>query len=469
MKKLTWLLFAAMALTGLAAPSAQAQRRQEEFFQRSMFFERDIRERLEAVTPTDQKALIEYGGFYSPSYTYFTDLGGKHGHQTLQDLRLWTRIQVDQVHTVFARLRMDYIDFAAGDSNGFRGHDLQGPNLDVGYYELNLTGAMDKYFHQKWPVQAAVRGGRQYIEVGRGIAMGQILDAGLFTVETKDFYFKGFAGRSISSQDNIDTAAPDFTHSRRMFYGGEARYLGIEHHEPYALFVFQDDQTRERPNVPGQDFRYDSQYYGVGSRGDVVQNLRYGVESLWQFGQSAPFPSVSEDERIRAYAFDAELAYYIQHALKPVVSMEYGYASGDGDRASATTTILGNTPGTNDNQFQGFGYVNSGLALGARFSNLQFLRLGTRMTPYDNKAGWGRIDVGGDYYFLFKADKDGPISDFRANKTSGDVGQEIDIYLEWRILSDLAWSIRYGHFFPGQAYANRDGRDFLFTGFNFSF
>jgi len=41
--------------------------------------------------------------------------------------------------------------------------------------------------------------------------------------------------------------------------------------------------------------------------------------------------------------------------------------------------------------------------------------------------------------------------------------------LEWRILSDLAWTIRYGRFFPGQAYADRDPRDFLYTALNFSF
>jgi len=74
-----------------------------------------------------------------------------------------------------------------------------------------------------------------------------------------------------------------------------------------------------------------------------------------------------------------------------------------------------------------------------------------------------------DYYWLFKADADGPISDFRANDTSGDVGQEVDVFLEWRIFSDLSWTFRYGRFFPGQAYGDRQPRDFLYTGLNVSF
>jgi len=91
------------------------------------------------------------------------------------------------------------------------------------------------------------------------------------------------------------------------------------------------------------------------------------------------------------------------------------------------------------------------------------------VTPYENKAALGRVDVGLDYYFLFKADDRGPISDFRANRRSADVGNEVDLFVEWRILSDLSWTLRYGRFFPGAAYSDRDPRDFLFTALNFSF
>jgi len=468
MKRLTGMLVAGVALGVLAAPCL-AQPRPEEVFQRTMFLERDIRERLEREVPPEQKALIEWGGFYIPSYTYYDDIDGGHAHLTRQDLRVWTQVYLDEVHRIFARMQLNYIDFAAGDARGFRQHDLVGPNLEIGYYELNLTAAADKYWGQKWPVQVIGRGGRQYIEVGRGIALGKILDAGLFEIHAKDFSFMGFAGRSIESEDNTDRSTPGFTRSRRTFYGGEVQVTRFERHQPYAFFVFQRDWSEEKPYTMFQDYRYDSQYYGIGSRGSLAPKLRYEVEALWEKGRSVANLQQDADEPIRACAFDAEVNYYMDHPLRPVFTGEYGYASGDGDRGRATTAFLGNTMWTKDNAFQGFGYVNSGLALGARFTNLQFARLGGRFTPYEKKMEAGRIDVGADYYFLFKTDKDGPISDFRARDTSGDVGQEIDVFVEWRILSDLSWSLYYGRFFPGQAYFDRKPRDFLYTAFSISF
>ena len=468
MRHIAWVVLAGSAL-GLAAAAQAAQPRPEAVFQRDLFLERDIRDRLQRAVPAEQKALVEWGAFYMPSYTFYDDIDGGQAHVTTQDLRLWTQMQFDGVHRVFARMKMNYIDYAAGDAHGFRQHDLKGPNLEIGYYELNLSAAAEKYWGQKWPVRVIGRGGRQYIEVGRGIALGAILDAGLFEIETKDFSFKGFAGRSIESEDNIDRSVPGFSRSRRTVYGGELRYLGLDRHQPYTFFVIQRDWSEEKPNDPVQDYRYDSQYYGVGSRGSLATDLRYELESLWEFGRSVADGQQDDDEAIRAYAFNAEVDFYVPRPLKPVLAWEYGYASGDGDRQQATTALLGNTAGTHDDAFQGFGYINSGLALGARFTNLQFLRLGVRLTPYEKKTAAGRIDVGADYYFLFKSDHDGPISDIRATDTSSDVGQEIDLYIEWRILSDLSWTLRYGRFYPGQAYPDREPRDFLFTGLNFSF
>ncbi|MCX5682564.1 MAG: alginate export family protein [Planctomycetota bacterium] len=459
------LLMAAPAF-GAAAP-VRPPPQPADMFQRSMFYEQDVRERLEAAMPTEQKLLVEWGGFYIPSYVHFTDINDNHGDLTVQDLRLWTQIKFDEVHRIFARMRLNYIDFAPGDGQGLRDHDLVGPNLEIGYYELNVSQAAMKYGGQKWPFNMYIRGGRQYIEVGRGIAMANILDAGQFEVDTKDWSFMGFAGHSPRGQDAIERFGPRFDTTRRAFFGGQFNYLAIDGHQPYAFFVIQKPMTDD--GLPTQDFDYDSSYYGVGSKGSVAKNLNYAVESLWEFGNGAANTQVSGTEQVRAYAFNAELDYYVQAPLKPVLAAEYGYASGDSDRGTAISALNGNRIGTSDREFQGFGYVNTGLALASSFSNLQFVRLGGKMTPYEKKTGAGRVDVGLDYYFLFKANDDGPTSDFRAVNDATSVGNEVDIFLEWRIFSDLSWTIRYAHFFPGAAYDDRHGRDFLYTGLNFSF
>ena len=45
----------------------------------------------------------------------------------------------------------------------------------------------------------------------------------------------------------------------------------------------------------------------------------------------------------------------------------------------------------------------------------------------------------------------------------------MDYYLNWRLTSDLSWTIRYGTFFPGSAYTNEESRNFFLTGFTWSF
>jgi hypothetical protein len=465
-----WILIgvvASLACPAFAAAPPGAPPQPEDMFQRSLFYEQDVRTRLEAAMPAEQKMLIEWGGFYIPSYVHFTDLDDANGDLTVQDLRLWTQIRFDEVHRVFARMRLNYIDFAPGDGQGLRQHDLVGPNLEIGYYELNVSQAAMKYGGQKWPFTMYIRGGRQYIEVGRGIALGKVIDAGQFEVQTKDWAFMGFAGHSPRGQDDVERAGPGYGKMRRAFFGGQLTYRGIDGHEPYALFVIQKHMTDM--DLPAQDFDYDSSYYGVGSKGAVTKNLHYAVESLWEFGRGAANTQVSGAEPIRAYAFNSELDYYVQRPLKPVLTAEYGYASGDHDRGTAISALGGNRINTTDNEFLGFGYVNSGLALGSKFTNLQFARMAGRITPYEKKTGVGRIDVGLDYYFLFKANTDGPTSDFRATRDARSVGNEVDIFLEWRIFSDLSWTIRYGRFFPGAAYADHHPRDFLYTGLNFSF
>jgi len=462
---------ASLAILASAAHAQQPPlQRGDEVFQRTYFFEKEVRDRLEAAVPSKQPALIEWGGMYIPSYTYFNDTNNENASLTVQDLRLWTQITLDDVHRIFARGRLAYTDWSDGDSGVYPEHDLEGMNLEIGYYELDVARAAEKYWGAKWPFQMKARGGRQYIEFGRGLVLDQALDAGLFTIDTGQIGFTGFAGRNIESQDNIDRSVPGFSRSRRTFYGAEVRYKGIPRHEPYAYWVLQRDWSEEKPENPAQDYRYDSHYYAIGSRGQLAPRTKYELESVWEFGRGAANGQINDHrERVRGFAFDAEVDHYLKHPLDPTLSLEYAYASGDGDRQNATNAFMGNRAGTVDNSFLGFGYVNSGLALGARFTNIQFVRLGGRLTPYNKKAALGRVDVGLNYYFLFKSDAGGPISDPTAVEDSSDLGQEVDVFCEWRILSDLSLSVYYGRLYPGQAYLDRQPRDFLFTALTISF
>ncbi len=461
------VMAAASVAGGAAAPPPPP--RPEQVFQRSFFFEEQVRERLEEDVPAEQEALVQWGGAYFPQYTFFNDFEQKGAHVTVQDLRLWTQIQIDEAHRIYARMLLRYTDWAAGDARGFRQHDLEGPNLEVGYYELDVSGAARKLGASPWPGRVLVRGGRQFYQPGRAIALAEYLDTGALEVITKDLRIHAFGGRWIESKDNIDRSIPGFTRSRRNFYGLEAAARSIPNHQPYVFVVWQRDWSEEKPEDPLQDYEYTSQYYGAGCRGELAPRTQYAFEGIFEAGRSSADGVADGTERIHAYAFNAEVEHFADLPMEPQTSLEYGLASGDSDRIRATTAAQGNQPGTRDEAFQAFGFVNSGLSLGARFTNLQFVRLGGRITPYEDRTAAGRLDLGFNAFYVWKHRREGPISDTLAVDDSREIGHEVDVFAEWQVLSDVAVSLHYGRFWPGGSYEDDKPRDFFFGALTVSF
>ena len=68
-----------------------------------------------------------------------------------------------------------------------------------------------------------------------------------------------------------------------------------------------------------------------------------------------------------------------------------------------------------------------------------------------------------------KIDKDGPLN-VRATADTF-VGSEIDLFLDWRISSDVNAHLRYGIFLPGDAMPSGqdDPRHFLYVGLGYAF
>jgi hypothetical protein len=79
------------------------------------------------------------------------------------------------------------------------------------------------------------------------------------------------------------------------------------------------------------------------------------------------------------------------------------------------------------------------------------------------------VELGTDWFLYAKNHADAAVSDFTADQQSGYLGWEMDYYVNWRITSDLAWTTRFGAFFPGQAFSDRTTRTFFLTGVTWSF
>jgi hypothetical protein len=164
------------------------------------------------------------------------------------------------------------------------------------------------------------------------------------------------------------------------------------------------------------------------------------------------------------------LEYVPDLATKPRFSFEYMFASGDGDRwGSPTNAVGGNRPRTRDTSFSGFGFRDTGLSAALLLSNMHIWRAGAAFLPFEKIECLKRLELGADAFLYHKHHRDGAVSDLTATVGSGYVGWELDCYANWRVTSDLAWTARYGAFFPGDAYVDQTCRPFFLVGVTWSF
>jgi hypothetical protein len=432
--------------------------------------ERSLIQRLEGEIPEGQTTTWDFGGWYRGSWTKFDDLGKWHDVQD-HDFRLWGSLSIQDVHQIYVRGRLDLIRWQEGDSFDGNDHNIEGPNLDQGWYRLRVAKAAERYLHQKWPVDVDVKVGRQYIEIGRGEVLSEILDA--VTVDVSNFYFDAmvFGSQSPSHINNLDVSAPKWWHDRRDFAGFQGTLKNvIPKNEPYVFAVFVDDRNLYQPAIPGQGFGYNPNYFGFGNRGYLLADLRYWNEAIWETGRSHATGSTREED-ISASAFVFGGEYQASWCpTHPRLETEYGWASGDKDRLSATNTINGNMPFTDDKTFLAYGYHDTGAAFAPRLANLSVLRVTGTFHPLDFWARTRNLEIGASWYWYEKDRKDGGISDSEASKGSHDLGTEYDVFATWRITSDLLWTVRYGKFFPGDAFVNEgQNREYLLTSLTYSF
>ncbi len=452
--------------------SAAAQQVTDTFLQQQRTVEERIRRQLDQELTADQRAVFDWGGSYSLYGMIYDD--GVNSSRTLRrnDGRLWTRVSLDKgAHEGYARVRMSYLDFNAGDSFDGDDNDWEGPNLERGFYQFSLRNAMSAYGKQRVPYDARVKIGRQYVEFGTGYALSLPLDAVLLTGEAFGFEITGLIGNTIRSMDDIDQSRPGGDETDRDFYGVQLRYIGLNDHKPFLYAVWNEDRNGERPRHPLQEWDYESHYVGFGSTGTlIISDLRYSTEWVFEGGQSTGDRRFLHHDGIDAWAWDILLEYYMPAPMKPRFLAEYMFASGDPDRiGSPTDAIGGNRNDFEDTSFVGFGFRDTGLSFAPRLSNIHIWRLGASFFPFEKIEVVKDIELGTDWFLYSKHHDKAAVSDYLADRGNGFLGWEMDYYINWRLFSDLSWTARYGVFFPADAFSDETCRYFFLTGFTWSF
>ncbi len=456
------MLLTCMCAQGWSQRSATAE------LQQARKEDRIIRD-LESKIPTTQRTLFDFGGWYLFDYINWDDVDRKVDF-TEHDLRLWFNLSIDDIHQVYARVRTHILRFHGDDAYDGNNWDLEGPNLDMGWYRLHISNLYRRYLGKDPCLEAELKVGRQYMDVGTGMVLSQILDAVRVDLAKGSTSLTLFGAKSVRSQDSLDLSLPGGHRSKRNYFGVQLNKRVLARHEVFAYALLTRDHSREKPPDATQEYDYDADYYGVGSTGALISDLRYWCEFVWQRGKSFASGTTTVDEKIRAFGGDVGLEFFLKGLpLRPAIEAEYAFGQGDPDRTSPTNTIGGNLIGTTDRGFLPFGYMDTGASFAGRLANLQVIRVGASFHPFDYCEKLKNIEVGMSYYWLRKDEAAGGITDPSADLPSSDVGREIDVYANWRILSDVLWTARWGHFMPGDAYSNQSSRNYFITGIIYTF
>ncbi|HEY7090912.1 MAG TPA: hypothetical protein VH518_22640 [Tepidisphaeraceae bacterium] len=476
-------------ITAVAASVAQAQPavaprtlQREARLQELRNIELEQRFTANTNVPPEQRALIDWGGYFSFNYVSLDDQVNDNHVLRQYDFVAYTRLQLDNANEVFLRFRTGYRDFNDGDSFDGHGDEIIDPDLDRAYYRFDLAAYQAAYKGKRTDTDVAIKAGRDLAYWANGLVLAQVMDGITLDVTTANVNVQILGGVTITRTVDFDPSRPAFDHNtRRGFYGGMVS-VPIENHTPFVYGLVQRDYNTHdelQTGAVNTKFDYNSYYFGIGSNGSFTDRLRYGLEAVYECGDTlsnsfqiangALVPVPQTRDSICAYALNGRLDYLIPDEHQSRLSGEVILASGDGDRGSTNTTFNGNKPHTRDNAFNSLGLLNTGLAFAPAVSNVIVGRVGASTYPLPNMQLARRLQIGFDFFSYWKMRSDAPIDEPTLDESY--LGVEPDLYLNWQIVSDITFTARYGAFFPNQSAfpTDQDTRQFFFAGVTFAF
>ncbi|MFI5380771.1 MAG: hypothetical protein ACHRHE_15840 [Tepidisphaerales bacterium] len=463
-----------------------AQSSVDKFSRQLQMIQQQTRERVNPDVPPEQRARIDYGGYFAANFLAIDDTR-QSTHVLFQpDLVTYFRLNVDGAHEVFFRARASARIFEGGDSFDTHG-DTQMAIVEQAFYRFNLGRYLASKGSKPGNNDFTITGGRQFVLWANGLVLGQYLDGITSDITLGNVDFSLLAGVTVGQLtvdfDNSRRSFDDHTH--RGFYGGMVS-TQVGNHKPFLYGMIQRDYNDDDTMVVGTgpssvntDFEYNSWYVGGGVNGSFGDHLLYTAEVVYEGGNTlsnsfapssttAVAPVNQEKEDISAAAADFKLDYVFGDPGRSRISVETILATGANRRLSSTSATFGGImPGNTDHSFNALGLLNTGMAFSPAVSNLTAFRVGGSTYPFASK-GLKRLQVGADFFVYGKFNSNAPIDE----PTNDDwfLGVEPDVYLNWQITSDVTFAFRYGVFFPGSTIVQDEHpRNFVFAGFTFAF
>src|SRR5215212_2144419 len=314
-----WLGAAGLVAVAIVAQFAQAQTSVERFERQLQQIQNEQRLRINSDIPTDQRALVDYGGYFTFNFFAIDDISQDTHILRQYDLVGYARVNIDNAHEFFLRARTTYRDFNNHDSFDGEGDDFTWPTVEQAYYRFDLARYLSAYKDKNiGNNNLTLQVGRQFVYWANGLVLAEYMDGGLAEVTVGNLSLQLMAGVTIHDTVDIDASRPQFDdRTERGFYGGMLS-APLGKHKPFIYGLVQRDWNDDHPfTVSGNvtNFDYDSWYIGAGMNGTIGDQMLYGVEFAYEGGHTlsntfepgAGTPIPQEQDQIQAAALDVKL------------------------------------------------------------------------------------------------------------------------------------------------------------------
>lgn len=457
MKYLT-LMILSLFLAASSDIFAQSAPRDEDRF----FYGSEVDEDMQSIVPDKSFSTegIQYGAILSPVFLNEESKDEKLAAFVMNS-KIWAKSYLWKNSYIYLGIRDSYMDVLS--KKGLSNENVKSDNsfdLDLGFIAVSDNDGSLK-----------LSAGRKYFNIGTGLVLNGRGDgaelnysASMLSIDLLGMY----TGLLVKDNNPYGLSDKDYADGAKRVFSGGIIAAALGNQNLYMFGLFQMDMAKQ---VKSAETKYDSQYFGAGIEG-VILNISYYAETVFETGQSyITKTSVNEKSDIAAYAVNTGLNYFIPVAFNPTLILQYAYGSGDKSRDNYTT---GNRPAGAegyDKGFISFGTFSGGYALKPVLSNIHIFRAGLTIVPFASfdSMSLRKMSLGGKYSYYIKDKKASPINDGEGALPKSDIGQGIDVSLRWQIFYDASFYVNYGLFLPGAAYREKESKNFIMTGFNFSF
>ena len=385
---------------------------------------------------------IQFGGWITP---ILIDVRGNDSSSlfTTDTIKIWTKYYLTDNLFLYGRIKNTISKTVAGFGSEEKLDNLF--DLDFLYFKY-ISSSKNLSFSA----------GRKHFLVGTGIVLngrGDGAEINYFSKIVKAKIFGSYTGLLRADNNPYNIQDGTVTYEGKKIFTGAVIEKDIENHTAYLFGVAQIDLAEESI---GTKSKYNSQYYGVGVKGLAIDGLSYYGEFVYEMGNSYAGGITKSDISAMSTLFGAD--YYFKSKLKPYVTIQYAYASGDEDRDGSISPI-GNVSGA-DNAFISYGVYSGGYALRPNFSNIHVARLGGGISPFANSS----INL------LKRATFLGKYSAYIIDSSKDYVGDGFDLSLRWKIFSDFSFFATSAIYIPRDEYPSGTGNSYFnMIGMNLSF